>query len=56
MDIPFRQTQLGLETRGGYKAVVHVARQYLNGATHRRVLLKLDIRKVFTCMRWNVFL
>ena len=52
----FRPTQLGFETKGGCEAAVHAARQYLNGATQRRVLLKLDVRNGFYCMRSAVSL
>ena len=52
----FRPTQLGFETKGGCEAAVHATRQYLNGASHRRVLLKLDVRNAFNCMRRDVFL
>ena len=52
----FRPTQPGFETNGGCEAAVHAARQYLNGATHLRVLLKLDVRNAFNCMRRYVFL
>ena len=51
----FRPIQLGFETKGGCEAVVHAARQYLNGASHRRVLLKLDVCNSFNCMRRDVF-
>ena len=35
---------------------VHAPRQYMNGATHRRVLLKIDARKEFNCLRRDVIL
>ena len=38
----FRPTQLGLERKESCETKVHAVRQYLNGATHQRVLLKSD--------------
>ena len=50
----FRPTQLGFETKEGCQAVIHTAGQYLNGATHQRVLLKLDVRNALNCKRRDV--
>ena len=52
----FRRTQLGFKTKGGCKTAVHAARHHLNGATYRRMLLKLDVRNAFNCLRRDAFL
>ena len=51
-----RPQQLRLETKGGCEAAVHAAQQYLSGTKHKRVVLKLDVRNAFSCIRRDVFL
>ena len=53
----FQPNSSGFETKGGCKAALHAARQYMNrGATHRRMLLKSDVRIAFNCKRRDIFL
>ena len=51
-----RPIQLGFSTKGGCEAAAHAARAYLTSCNHRRVLLKIDMRNAFNCIRRDTFL
>lgn len=51
-----RPVQLGVSTQGGCEAAVHAARRYIRDCVHRRVLLKVDMRNAFNCLRRDAFL
>ena len=51
-----RPVQLGFSTKGGCEAAAHAARRYLNGASHRRVIFKVDMANAFNSLRRDVFL
>ena len=51
-----RPVQLGFSTKGGCEAAAHAARKYLNGASHRRVIFKVDMANAFNSLRRDVFL
>lgn len=51
-----RPVQLGVSTKGGCEAASHAARRYLRDCDHRRVLLKVDMRNAFNCLRRDAFL
>ena len=51
-----RPVQLGFSTKGGCEAAVHAARRYVRDCFHKRVLLKLDMRNAFNCLRRDTFL
>ena len=51
-----RPTQLGFGTRGGCEAAVHAARTYVNNCHGKRVLVKIDMKNAFNCIRRDVFL
>ena len=48
--------QLGFSCKGGCEAAVHAARRYLRDCSHRRVLLKIDMRNAFNSLRRDKFL
>ena len=51
-----RPVQLGVSTSGGCETAAHAARRYARDCRHRRVLLKIDMRNVFNCLRRDSFL
>ena len=51
-----RPVQLGFSTKGGCEAAAHAARRYLNEASHRRVIFKIDMANAFNSLRRDVFL
>ena len=51
-----RPVQLGYSTKGGCEAAAHAARSYLGGASHRRVIFKVDMANAFNSLRRDVFL
>ena len=51
-----RPVQLGYSTKGGCEAAAHAARKYLVGASHRRVIFKVDMANAFNSLRRDVFL
>jgi len=51
-----RPVQLGFSTKGGCEAAVHAARRYLSDGVGKRVLLKIDMRNAFNCLRRDTFL
>ena len=51
-----RPVQLCVSTRGGCEDVTHAERQFIRDCSHRRVLLKVDMRNAFNCLRRNSFL
>ena len=51
-----RPVQLGFSTKGGCEAAAHAVRRYLNEATHRRVIFKVDMANAFNSLRRDVFL
>ena len=48
--------QLGVSCKGGCEAAAHAARRYLRDCDHKRVLLKVDMRNAFNCLRRDSFL
>ena len=48
--------QLGFSCKGGCEAAAHATRRYLKDCSHRRVLLKIDMRNAFNCLRRDCFL
>ena len=48
--------QLGFSCEGGCEAAAHAARRCLKDCGHRRVLLKIDMRNAFNCLRRDRFL
>ena len=51
-----RPVQLGVSTSGGCEVAVHAARRYVRDCSHRRVLLKIDMRNAFNSLRRDSFL
>lgn len=51
-----RPVQLGFATKGGCEAAVHATRRYIANAPPDRVVLKLDLKNAFNCIRRDVFL
>ena len=52
----FEPSQLGYSSRGGSEAAAHAARLYLKSDIRNKVLLKLDIKNAFNCMRRDTIL
>ena len=48
--------QLGVCVKGGAEAAVHAARYYVDRCSHRRVLVKMDLKNAFNCLRRDAFL
>lgn len=51
-----RPVQLGFGSRGGAEAAVHATRYFASENSAERVLLKLDFKKAFNTIRWDVLL
>ena len=51
-----RPVQLGFATRGGCEAAVHAARRFVRNGEGGRVLLKVDMKNAFNCIRRDAFL
>ena len=51
-----RPVQLGFATRVGCEAAVHAARRFVRDGVGGRVLLKIDLRNAFNCIRRDAFL